>query len=189
MATVVTTGKMVNGLDVDELADVAHEMERDAAKGRVEFRVCSEWKGQLRSRTSVESYTIGGWQVHRNFTIDADEPFELFGRNTAPNPQELLMAALNACLTVRYVAGRRPARDHAAAGAGRTAPGTLDLRGLFGLDPATRPGFETIRYVARLKAFGTPEQLQELHEAVAHTSPNFFNLTHPVKVFARLVVE
>ena len=73
MATVVGTGKMVNGLDLDELADVAHEMERDPAKGQVEFRVCSEWKGQLRSRTSVDSYTIGAGQVHRNFTIDADE--------------------------------------------------------------------------------------------------------------------
>ena len=188
MATVVGTGKMVNGLDLDELADVAHEMERDPAKGQVEFRVCSEWKGQLRSRTSVDSYTIGGWQVHRNFTIDADEPFELFGRNTAPNPQELLMAALNACLTERYVV--------VAAQRGITlqrvrvdSSGTLDLRGLFGLETDTRPGFETIRYVARLKGFATPEQLQELHEAVARTSPNFFNLTRPVKVFARLVVE
>jgi len=179
---------MVNGLDLDEMAEVAHEMERDAAKSQVEFRVCSEWKGQLRSRTSVDSYTIGGWQVHRNFTIDADEPFELCGRNTAPNPQELLMAALNACLTERYVV--------AAAQRGITlqrvrvdSSGTLDVRGLFGLDTGTRPGFEALRYVARLKGFATAEQLQELHEAVAQASPNFFNLTRPVKVFARLVVE
>ena len=188
MATVVATGTLVSGLDLEELAGVAHEMERDAAKGQVEFRVCSEWKGQLRSRTSVDSYTIGGWQVHRNFTIDADEPFEHFGRNTAANPQELLLAALNACLTERYVVG--------AAQRGITlqrvrvdSSGTLDLRGLFGLDTDTRPGFETLRYVVRLKGFATPEQLHELHEAVAHTSPNFFNLTRPVKVFARLVVE
>ena len=30
------------------------------------------------------------WVEGRHFTIDADEPFELLGRNTAPNPQELL---------------------------------------------------------------------------------------------------
>ena len=188
MATMVVTGKMVNGLDLDELAEVAHEMERDATKGQVEFRVCSEWKGQLRSRTSVDSYTIGGWQVHRNFTIDADEPFELFGRNTAPNPQELLMAALNACLTERYVVAATQ-RGITLQRVRVDSSGTLDLRGLFGLDTAARPGFETIRYVARLKAFATAEQLQDLHEAVAQTSPNFFNLTRPVKVFARLVVE
>ena len=188
MSTVVMTGKMVNGLDVDELGAVTHEMERDPAKSQVEFRVCTEWKGQLRSRTSVDSYTIGGWQVHRNFTIDADEPFELCGRNTAPNPQELLMAALNACLTERYVAG--------AAQRGITlqrvrveSAGALDLRGLFGLEASVAPGYETIRYTARLKGFATPEQLQELHEAVVRTSPNFFNITRPVKVFAQLVLE
>ena len=30
---------------------------------------------------------------------------ELLGQNSAPNPQELLMTALNACITVGYVAG------------------------------------------------------------------------------------
>jgi hypothetical protein len=71
MATVVMSGKMVNGLDVDELTDVAQEIEHDPAKGTAEFRVRTEWMGQMRSRTSVQAYTIGGWQVHRNFTIDA----------------------------------------------------------------------------------------------------------------------
>ena len=35
----------------------------------------------------------------------ADEPEEILGSNEAPNPQELLMAALNARMTVGYVAG------------------------------------------------------------------------------------
>jgi uncharacterized OsmC-like protein len=188
MATVVLEGKMVNGLDVDELSDIRREVERDPAKGHVEFRVRSEWKGQMRSRTSVESYTIGGWQVHRNFTIDSDEPFELFGRNTAPNPQELLMAALNACLTERYVTGATQ-RGITLQRVEVESAGTLDLRGLFGLDATVPPGYETIRYTARLKGFATPEQLQELHEMVARISPNFFNITRPVKVFAHLVVE
>ncbi len=105
MDTITTEGQQVNGLDVDALGAVMHEIERDPAKGQVEFRVRSEWMGQTRSRASVESYSIGGQRVHRHFTIDADEPFELLGRNTAPNPQELLMTALNACITVGYVAG------------------------------------------------------------------------------------
>ena len=100
MATIETTGKQINGLDVGALTEVMREIERDPAKGQVEFRVRSQWKGQTRSRASVESYSIGGQEVHRHFTIDADEPFELLGRNTAPNPQELLMTALNACITV-----------------------------------------------------------------------------------------
>ena len=188
MATAETTRGRVNGLDMDTLAEVIRDIAHDPANGQVEFRVRSEWKGPTRSRTSVTSYTIGGQEVHRPFTIDADEPFELLGRNTAPNPQELLMAALNACITVGYVAG--------AAVKGVTLDkleietvGALDLRGFLGIDPSVTPGYEVIRYVVRIKGNGTPEQFQEIHNTVMKTSPNYFNITRPVRLDARLMVE
>ena len=189
MATVErATGHEVNGLDLQALAEVVEQIQQDPARGLVSFRVQTEWKGQTRSRARVESYTIGGQEVHRSFTIDADEPFELLGRNTAPNPQELLMAALNACITVGYVAG--------AAVKGITlervdieTSGTLDLRGFLGIDAAVPAGYETIRYVVRMKGNGTPEQFREIHENVLRTSPNYFNLSRPIKIDARLVVD
>ncbi|MEX3966449.1 hypothetical protein AB4Y42_30205 [Paraburkholderia sp. EG286B] len=39
---------------------------------------------------------MGGQQVPRRFTIDIDEPCELGGSNRFANPQEHLIAALNA---------------------------------------------------------------------------------------------
>src|SRR5262245_23621709 len=183
----MTEGR-VNGLDVEALAEVVRQIEKDPAKGQVEFRVRSEWKGQTRSRSSVESYTIGGQRVHRHFTIDADEPFELLGRNMAPNPQELLMSALNACLTVGYVAGASMQGIVLEKLLIETS-GALDLRGFLGIDPAVRPGYDTIRYVVRIKGDGTPEQFREIHEAVMRTSPNYFNISRPVTIDARMVVE
>jgi hypothetical protein len=188
MAAVMRSGRLVNGIDVDELLDVAREVERDPSRGQVEFRVKTLWQGQTRSRTLIDSYTIGGQRVHRHFSVDADEPIELLGRNTAPNPQELLMAALNACLIVGYVA-QAALRGVTLEAVRIETAGTLDLRGFLGLDPTVRPGYETIRYVARIKAFAPLAQLQEIHEAVVRTSPNFFNLSHPVDVDAQLVVE
>ena len=187
MAT-VEAGRRVNGLDVEALADVVREIERDPAKGKVEFRVRTAWKGQTRSRTSVESYTLGGQEVHRAFTIDADEPLELLGGNTAPNPQELLMSALNACITVGYVAGAAM-RGITLEKVEIVTSGSLDLRGFLGIDPAVAPGYDTIRYVVRIKGAGTPAQFQEIHETVAKTSPNYFNISRPVAIDARLVVE
>jgi uncharacterized OsmC-like protein len=184
----VEAGRRVNGLDVDALAGMVREIERDPARGQVEFRVRTSWKGQTRSRTVVESYTIGGQEVHRHFTIDADEPFELLGRNTAPNPQELLMAALNACITVGYVAGAA-VRGIDLDKVEVETSGVLDLRGFLGMDPGVKPGYDTLRYVVRIRGNGTPEQFQEIHEAVVKTSPNYFNISRPVTVAARLVVE
>ena len=187
MASVETKGPRVNGLDMEALAAVMQDVARDPAKGRVEFRVRSEWRGQTRSRSSVTSYTVGGQEVYRAFTIDADEPFELLGRNTAPNPQELLMAALNACITVGYVAGAA-ARGITLEALEIETAGELDLRGFLGIDASVPAGYETIRYVVRIKGDGTSEQFQEIHETVMKTSPNYFNLTRPIRVDARLVV-
>lgn len=178
----------VNGIDVEALSGVIRHIKADPSKGLVEFRVTSAWKGQTHSQTTVESYRIGGQEVRRRFQVDVDEPFELLGGNTAPNPQEMLMTALNACIMVGYVVG--------AAVNGITlerveieTSGELDLRGFLGIDPAVRPGYESIQYTVRIKGDGTPEQFQEIHETVCRTSPNYFNVSRPIRLDARLVVE
>jgi uncharacterized OsmC-like protein len=178
----------VNGLDLDALHQVIEDVKNDPAKGIVEFRVKTGWQGQTRSVTSVDSYTLGGNEIRRRFTIKADEPFELLGENTSPNPQELLMAALNACITVGYVAG--------AAVNGITlskleieTTGQLDLRGFLGIDPNVKPGYESIQYVVRIAGNGTPEQFREIHENVIKTSPNYFNVSRPVRLDATLKIE
>jgi uncharacterized OsmC-like protein len=188
MATTATASERVNGLDLNALQTVVREIERDPRKAMVAFRVRSAWRGQTKSRSTVESYTIGGQEVRRHFEIDVDEPHELLGQNSAPNPQEMLMTALNACITVGYVAG--------AAVKGITlekveieTAGELDLRGFLGIDPGVAPGYEAIRYTVRLKGSGTPEQFREIHENVIKTSPNYWNVSRPIRIDATLQVE
>jgi uncharacterized OsmC-like protein len=178
----------VNGIDVGALRDVIEQISAAPEKGQVAFRVKSQWKGQTRSEATVESYSIGGQRVARSFRVAVDEPFELLGQNTAPNPQEMLMTALNACVMVGYVAG--------AAVKGITlekveieTEGELDLRGFLGIDPAVPAGYETIRYTVRIKGDGTPEQFREIHENVIKTSPNYFNIARPIRIDATLAVE
>lgn len=179
---------VVNGIDVDALKGIVEQVKSDPAKGLVEFRVKSAWKGQTRSETSIDSYKIGGKEVQRRFKMTVDEPFELLGENTAPNPQEYLMTALNACIMVGYVAG--------AAVNGITlskveieTSGQLDLRGFLGIDTNVKPGYESIQYVVRIKGNGSPEKFKEIHENVMKTSPNYFNVSQPVRLDGQLVVE
>jgi uncharacterized OsmC-like protein len=178
----------VNGIDVEALHGVIEDVRKDPAKGIVEFKVKTGWKGQTRSETVVDSYKLDGNEIKRRFTIEADEPLELLGENTAANPQELLMAALNACISVGYVAG--------AAVNGITlskleieTTGRLNLRGFLGLDANIKPGYESIQYVVRVAGNATPEQFQEIHENVIKTSPNYFNVSQPVRIDAKLQVE
>lgn len=178
----------VNGIDLDALNGVIRDIKADPSKGIVGFKVTSAWKGQTRSQATVESFRIGGQEVKRRFQINVDEPFELLGENTAANPQEMLMTALNACIMVGYVAG--------AAVNGITleqleieTEGELDLRGFLGIDAHVRPGYESVRYTVRIKGNGTPEQFRQIHENVCRTSPNYFNVSQPVRIDSTLVVE
>ena len=178
----------VNGLDLNALGEVVEAIEKDASQAKVAFNVTTRWAGQTRSETVVEGYTIGGERVTRTHKIVADEPFELLGGDSAPNPQELLMAALNACITVGYVAGASLQGITLDSVEIRTK-GELDLRGFLGLSDSVVPGYEELEYEVRIKGDGTPEQFEAIHQNVLKTSPNYFNVSRPIRVKATLSVE
>lgn len=175
----------INGIDVEALGQFAAGVGQDASAGNLQFSVKTRWTGQTRSRTTVESYSLGGQSHARNFTIEADEPEELLGTNSAPNPQELMMAGLNACMAVGYAA--------VAATKGITirsleieTVGELDLRGFLGLDDTVNPGYDDIHYTVCIDADATPEQIQEIHEAVMRTSPNFANFAKAIRMVPKI---
>jgi hypothetical protein len=41
----------------------------------------------------------------------------------------------------------------------------------------------------RIKGDGTPEQYREIHEMVLKTSPNYYNVSRPIRVDATLEVQ
>ena len=177
----------VNGLDLQALGEVVEAIEKDSSKGAVAFDVTTRWKGQTRSETSVDGFTLAGERINRSHTIVADEPVELLGADSAPNPQELLMAAFNACITVGYVAGAALKGIELEALEIRTR-GQLDLRGFLDLSDAVAPGYENIDYEVRIKGNGSPEDFAEIHETVMKTSPNYFNMSRPIKMNGSLRV-
>jgi hypothetical protein len=106
---------IVNGINVDDLFALIEGVRKDAARGKTNWRVTTTWQGQTRSRGQVEGFGMGGEQVPRRFSIDIDEPCELGGSNRFANPQEHLLAALNACMMVGYVAQCRCAESRSKA--------------------------------------------------------------------------
>lgn len=183
--TDVMTRDIVNDLDLTALGAVVEDIAADPSKALVRFAVSTRWTGQTGSTSTVRGYDIAGEHVAREFEIRADEPRELLGTNSAPNPQELLMSALNACMTVGYVAG--------AATRGITlekleieTSGELDLRGFLGLDDSVPPGYEKLDYIVHIAGNGTPEQFADIHRTVMATSPNYFNIARPIQINGRL---
>ena len=185
--TTIDAPAVVNGIDLPALGEFVEHVKADAAQAIVRFRVTTRWSGQTRSETTVDGYELAGQPIDRRFKVIADEPIELLGTDTAPNPQELLMTALNACMAVGYVA-QASVRGIELESLEIETAGQLDLRGFLGLDETVPPGYRQLDYTVRIGGKGTPEQFHEIHQAVMATSPNFFNLNQPICMNGRLEV-
>ena len=177
----------VNGLDLAALGEVVEAIEKDASQAKVAFNVTTRWTGQTRSETVVDGFTMAGERIARSHKIVADEPCQLLGSDSAPNPQELLMAAFNACIMVGYVAGSSLKGINLESVEIRTR-GELDLRGFLGLSDDVAPGYEAIDYEVRIKGDGSPQDFEEIHQTVMKTSPNYFNVSRPIKMNGTLTV-
>lgn len=181
------TRNIVNGIDLDALAESVEAIQADPTRAHLRFAVATRWAGKSRSVSTVTGVDLGGEHVARHFTIAADEPVQLNGDDSAPNPQELLMAAVNACMTVGYVT--------LAATQGITldsleieTSGELDVHGMLELDASVPVGYPQLDYAVRISGNGTAEQFEEIHRHVMRTSPNYFNLARPVRMNGTLAV-
>jgi len=177
----------LNGLDLTALNGMVEAIGQDKNNARVSFSVTTHWAGQARSETIVETFALGGEEIRCAHRIPADEPEQLLGTGTAPNPQQLLLAAFNACLVVGYVAGAS-LRGIELQSVEIETHGELDLRGFLAMREDVPPGHRALDYSVRVKGDGTAEQFAEIHRAVMSTSPNYFNMCRPLRVNGTLRV-
>jgi len=178
----------INNIDVEALKSTITAVDANPDEGMTRWRISSKWMGGTRADHHVKGCEIGGKAIDRAFTLKSDEPVELCGGNQHANPQEYLMAGLNACMMVGYAAVA------ALMGIRLTTlevdvSGDIDLRGFLGLDPHVKPGYGGLKQTVRIAGDATPEQFRKLHETVKATSPNFFNITTSIPMNSELVVE
>lgn len=177
-----------NGIDIAKVQALVGAVSEDTTQGKAKFQVATTWEGGTRSTTRINSWQLGNQILPRNFTIAIDEPAELGGDDRAPNPQEILLAGLNACVLTTYVA-LSALQGIDLESVTIATEGELDLRGFFKLDNRIHPGYQNLHYTLTVKAKNaTPEQLEALHQAVQEVSPNFWNITHAVKLDTTFVV-
>ena len=186
--TTMTETSTLNGINLEALRGAVEAITQDPAKAMTHWQVTSHWRGGTRSDTRVTSCMIGGERVAKDFTIRVDEPLALCGTDQYANPQEHLLAALNACMIVGYSACC--AHEGVELEELRIeTEGDIDLRGFLGLDPTVKPGYDQLRYTVFIKGDGTPEQFEKIHRTVMDTSPNYFNLANAVSLKSRLVLS
>ena len=124
----------------------------------------------------------------RQFSLTIDEPPNLGGTDTGPNPVELVLAALATCQEITY-------RAYATAlgipleSVSVKLDGALDLRGFFAVSDDVRPGFTGVEGTVTLKSPASREQLAKLKKVVDAHCPVLDVLRAPVPVELRLTTE
>ena len=106
----------------------------------------------------------------REFKVIVDEPLELKGTNTAPNPVELFLASLGGCVALTYHGYAKrfevDIEDLVVNLEGDMIPGGwVDEQG------RERRGFKQIRYEVQIKTEGPAEKVRKLHNLVEEKCP------------------
>lgn len=164
-------------LNIDNFNDFAEQVQEDPSKADFSFTTTTRWKGGAQSETEA-----------RGRTIEADEPEDLGGQDSAIDPVELLLASLGSCLSIGLVT-QAAKRDVDFNDFEIEVTGDLDLRGYLGVDDTVRPGFTNIEYTVRIDSDADPEVLQEILEAAEAGSPMYDNILNGVSITSNLETE
>jgi uncharacterized OsmC-like protein len=141
-----------NGVDVETLFATLDAVKSNPQIAEFQFRATNHWVSGTNSRSTIHEFH-GAMQELAHIeprTYEADHPAILVGKDRAPTPVEFVLHALAACLTAG-IANIAAARGVQLDEVTSTVEGDVDLRGLLGLDPEVRNGFQQIRVSFRLR--------------------------------------
>ena len=103
----------VNGLDLEALGEVVEAIEKDSSKGIVGFDVVTRWKGQTRSETTVDGFTLKA-TLHRAARTRVQ--LHIVGRGdippTSPLPVTIVVAGAQGSTLVKRPVHRHRHDDH-----------------------------------------------------------------------------
>lgn len=134
------------------------------------YKAQTKWLEGFKTETEV-----------RKFKVGIDEPLELKGTNTAPNPVEMILTALGGCVAVTY---RAYARKFGVEIEGLTInlEGDTVYGGWTDKEGRERRGFKQIRYEVKIKTNTPEEKIQQLHKLVKEKCSVSDMLINPTNV-------
>ena len=147
--------------------------------------------GGTRSEVTVDSVLAGGNEMSpsgRRFTVAVDEPPYLGGADAAPNPVEVLLAALAGCVTAG-IATNADMFGVPIDAMNIELEADVDARGMLGHDKSVRNGVTDIRYTVTIKSPASEDKVRRCKETIDRKSPVRNTLASPVNITSNLVFK
>ena len=153
----------LNGVDTPTLFATLNVVKAQPELAKFQFRATNRWIKGTYSRSRIETFSGAGGEHRHTGEVEfpADHPAVLVGGDAAPTPAEFLLHAIAGCIT-SGIGNIAAARGVTLTEVESTVEGDIDLRGILGLSPQVRNGYNQIRVHFRIKGDASPEKLEEI---------------------------
>jgi uncharacterized OsmC-like protein len=136
----------------------------------------------LKARTVCEGAMVNHTYVRDLDPMVIDEPPNLLGTDTAPNPSEAALAALGSCISVGLMSNAT-ARGVTLYEISIELEGDIDTGAVWGTGNTgedVSAGFTAVRVKTTLKGDASPEELADMEKTAVRWSPVVNTFTNPV---------
>lgn len=176
---------MLNNINIAGLSEFANEVKEQNTQGKASYGVRLNWESGTKTTVATKDMVLGEHKLIRDFKFNIDEPSELLGVNSAPNPAEYMLGGMAGCMAVTFIAGAT-AMNIEVNQLQLEIDGELDLQGFLGLNPDINPGFPELKFIFHVQGNGTQEQYEKLMDRVKMHSPNYNTIKNEVRLIGEL---
>jgi uncharacterized OsmC-like protein len=183
----ITQEKIVNGVNVDQLASIVEGYKEEPELAKFKFRATNEWVDGTHNRATIADY-YGDGEEHTSRearVFDVDEPPDFLGNDKGPGPVEYLLIALSGCLTTSLIANAS-VKGIEIKGLQSRLEGDLDLRGFLQISEEVKVGYERIRVYFTIDADISDEEKEELVQLAQRDSVILHTITETAPVSVQL---
>jgi uncharacterized OsmC-like protein len=177
-----------NGVNVEALLGARTALTDAPEAAQFQWRATSEWRNGTHSTSTVDGfYGLGGEQQHRTrYSFDMDHPEIFASEDNGATPVEMVLVGLAGCLTAG-VAAVAQNREIQLRSVTATLEGSMDVRGILGMDADVRNGFDTIKVTYKIDADASPEEIKALVAQSQKRSAVYDIITNPTDVRVEVV--
>ena len=172
-----------NGVNVQALLDARQVLKGAPEAAKFTWRASCKWQDGVHSQTSVQGFHgLGQEQQHKTETkFEADHPEIFAAKDNGITPIEYVLVGLASCLTagVAAVAQNRGIQLRSVES---QLEGTMDIRGILGVDPDVRNGYDDIKVTFKIDADAPKKDIEAIVAQSQKRSAVYDVITNPVNV-------
>jgi uncharacterized OsmC-like protein len=178
-----TSTPVDNGVNVEALLGAREALTEAPEAAKFRWRATSEWQNGTHSRSVVEDfYGLGEEQNHRTrYSFDMDHPEIFASEDNGATPVEMVLVGLAGCLTAG-VAAVAQNREIQLRKVSATIEGSMDVRGILGIDSDVRNGFGDITVTYDIDADASRADIEAIVAQSQKRSAVYDIITNPTNV-------